>query len=55
MTTGAASMIRTSPAWCCSTAAAERALEQQARSSRVGIWGGRDEEDDQAYPYQLQR
>lgn len=32
-----------------------RALEQQARSSRVGIWGGRDEEDDQAYPYQLQR
>jgi len=32
-----------------------RALEQQARSGRVGIWGGRDEEDDQAYPYQLQR
>jgi penicillin-binding protein 1A len=32
-----------------------RALEQQARSSRIGIWGGRDEEDDQAYPYQLQR
>jgi penicillin-binding protein 1A len=32
-----------------------RALEQQARSARVGIWGGRDEGDDQAYPYQLQR
>jgi endonuclease YncB( thermonuclease family) len=23
-----------------------RALEQQARSTRVGIWGGRDENDD---------
>jgi endonuclease YncB( thermonuclease family) len=32
-----------------------RALEQQARSSRVGIWGGRNEKDDQAFPYQLQR
>jgi penicillin-binding protein 1A len=32
-----------------------RALEQQARSARLGIWSGRDEDDDQAYPYQLQR
>jgi 1A family penicillin-binding protein len=32
-----------------------RALEQQARSTRLGIWRGRDEDDDQAYPYQLQR
>ena len=23
-----------------------RALEQQARSARVGIWGGRDDDDD---------
>ena len=26
-----------------------RTLEQQARSTRVGIWGGRDEHGDQAY------
>ena len=27
-----------------------RALEQQARSRSVGIWGGRDEDDDWAFP-----